>query len=187
MKNAQDVLTKIKGEGKVSETLTGKGSFSKSGFADLTNALANDMTFKVKSLDKDGKVVETSISELIREDLKKTLAAAKYPQKSEADVLNTCDIHTAGLAEAIPHIVLEQMRCGRKFDLPNQEDMVGSIYLAKNPGKTKTVKVRDIKTKEELGTTTITSQDSVQVRAKSPVPKHLQTKVRRDKNGAVVK
>ncbi len=65
--------------------------------------------------------------------------------------------------------------------------MVGSIYLASNPGKTKEIQVRDIKTKEALGTTTITTQDSVQVRAKSPVPKHLQVKVRKDVNGNLVK
>ena len=79
------------------------------------------------------------------------------------------------------------MQAGRKFDLPTQKDMVGAIYLANNPGKTKTVQVRDIKTKETLGTTTITSQDSIQVRATSPVPKNLQTKVRKDLNGNVVK
>jgi hypothetical protein len=189
MKNtsASEVLAKLKGEGNVDKTLVGKGSFSKSGFADLTTALVNDTGFKVKSVDKDGKTVETSISELIRSDLKKTLEMAKYPQKSEADILNTCEIRATGLAEAIPHIVLAQMQAGRKFDLPTQKDMVGAIYLANNPGKTKTVQVRDIKTKETLGTTTITSQDSIQVRAKSPVPKNLQTKVRKDLNGNVVK
>jgi hypothetical protein len=185
--NAKEVLGKLKGEGNVDKTLVGKGSFSKSGFADLTTALVNDTGFKVTSVDKDGKTVETSISELIRSDLKKTVEMAKYPQKSESDILNTCEISAKGLAEAIPHIVLAQIQAGRKFDLPTQTDMVGSIYLAKNPGKTKTVQVRDIKTKETLGTTTITSKDSIQVRAKSPVPKNLQTKVRKDLNGNVVK
>ena len=186
MKLANEVLGKIKGEDNVTATLTGKGSFSKQGFSELTSALINDTTFKVKSIDKNGQIVETSVSDLIRNDLKKTIANAKYPQKSEAGVLDTCEIATAGLAEAIPFIVNEQLRSGKKFDLPAQQDMVGSIYLAPNPGKTKTVQVRDIKTKEDLGTTTITTQDSVQIRAKSPVPKHLQTKVRKDTAGKVV-
>ena len=143
MKNTKvsEVLGKLKGEKNVDKTIVGKGSFSRTGFADLTTALVND----------------------------------------------TGEIKATGLAEAIPHIVLAQIQSGRKFDLPTQTDMVGSIYLAKNPGKTKTVQVRDIKTKETLGTTTITSKDSIQVRAKSPVPKNLQTKVRRDLNGKVVK
>ena len=187
MKMVNDVLSKIKGEKAVTSTLTGKGSFSKQGFCDLTSALVNDTTFKVKSLAKDGQLVETSISELLRKDLKKTLENAKYPQKSEAGVLDTCEISTSGLAEAIPFIVQEQIRCGKKFDLPAQPDMGGSIYLAPNPGKTKEVQVRDMKTGENAGTTTITTKDSVQIRAKSPVPKHLQTKVRKDVNGNIIK
>lgn len=185
-KLVDEVLGKVKGSENVGVTLTGKGSFSRQGFGELTSALANDTGFQVNSFDKNGQVVQTNLSELIRADLKKTLANAKYPQKSEAGVLDTCEISTAGLAEAIPFIVNEQLRSGKKFDLPAQKDMVGSIYLAPNPGKTKTMQVRDIKTKEELGTTTITTKDSVQVRAKSPVPKHLQTKVRKDKSGKVV-
>jgi hypothetical protein len=187
VKTVEEVLAKIKGGDNVGSTITGKGSFSKQGFGELTSALTNDTGFKVKSFDKNGQVVETNLSELIRADLKKTLANAKYPQKSEAGVLDTCEISTSGLAEAIPFIVTEQLRTGKKFDLPAQQDMVGSIYLAANPGKTKTMTVRDIKTKQELGTTTITTQDSVQVRVKSPVPKHLQEKVRKDTSGKVVK
>ena len=186
MKMVDDVLGKVKGEKNVTETLTGKGSFSKQGFCDLTSALVNDTTFKVKSIDKAGNVVETSVSELIRNDLKKTLANAKYPQKSEAGVLDTVEINTDGLAQAIPFIVQEQIRCGKKFDFPAQKDMGGSIYLAANPGKTKEVQVRDMKTGENVGTTTITTKDSVQIRAKSPVPKHLQTKVRKDVKGNVI-
>jgi len=188
MKTVKDTLGKIKGEGKLNDVMTGKGAFSKAGFADTVNALANDTTFKIKTFGKDGKVSgEVSISELIRNDMKKTLANAKYPQKSEAAVLDTSDICTAGLSEAIPYIVMEQLKCGKKFDLPAQANVTGSIYLTDVPGKVKTVQVRDPKTQENLGTATITYKDSVQVRAKSPVPKHLQTKVRKDKNGNIVK
>jgi hypothetical protein len=187
MKTANDVLTNIKGAGNAATTLTGKGSFSKQGFGDLTSALVNDTGFKVKTLGKDGKLVETSISDLLRNDLKKTIANAKYPQKSEAGVLDTCDIATSGLAEAIPLIVSEQIRCGKKFDLPATQEMVGSIYLHPVEGKVKEVKVRDIKTKADMGTAIITTKDSVQVRAKSPVPKHLQTKIRKDTAGNVIK
>ena len=188
MKMVNDVLTKVKGTDKVNDILTGKGSFSKSGFADLTSALVNDTTFKVKTYNKDGKVSdEVSISDLISADLKKTLEKAHYPQKSEASVLDTCEIETKGLAEAIPQIVMQQIACGRKFDLPIGEKVQGSIYLKDNPGKKKVVAVRDPKTQENLGTCEITTKDSITVAAKSPVLPHLQTKVRKDVDGKVVK
>ena len=186
MKLVKDVLSKIKGEGNVGKTLTGKGSYSKTGFGDVTHALVNDTTHKTKYLGKDGKEHTINLSEMMRADLKKTLANAKYPQKSEAAILDTVEICTTGLSEVIPHIVGTQVECGKKFALPPKELYNGDIYLATVPGRTRTQPVRDIKTQEELGTTTITSKDSVQVRTKSPVPKHLQSKVRRDKTGKVV-
>lgn len=187
MKMVNDVLTKTKGTDKVNDILTGKGSFSKSGFADLTSALANDTTFKVKTYGKDGTVAnEVSISELIRTDIKKTLEKAHYPQKSEVSILDTCEIETKGLAEAIPQIVMQQIACGRKFDLPTGEKVQGSIYLKDIPGKKKVVAVRDPKTQENLGTCEITTKDSIAVAAKSPVLPYLQTKVRKDVNGKVV-
>ena len=84
MKMVNEVLGKVKGEDKINDILTGKGSFSKQGFGDTVNALANDTTFKIKTYDKNGNVTgDVSISELIRSDIKKTLDKAKYPQKSE--------------------------------------------------------------------------------------------------------
>ena len=38
MKNVKDVLAKVKGEDKVNSVITGKGSFSRTGFGDLVNA-----------------------------------------------------------------------------------------------------------------------------------------------------
>lgn len=187
-KMVNEVFGKAKGgEDKINDILTGKGSFSKQGFGDAVNALANDTTFKIKTYDKNGKVTgEVSVSELIRSDIKKTLDKAKYPQKTEAGVLDSAEIVTTGLAEAIPYIVMEQMKCGKKFDLPQQPTVGGSIYLAAVPGKTKTSKVRDPKTQQDLGTSTTTTKDYVQIRAKSPAPAHLQTKVRKDPNGKVI-
>lgn len=187
MKLVNDVLTKVKGEGKVDEMLTGKGVFSKSGFSDLTNALVNDSTYKIKTYDKDGNAAgELSVSELIRSDLKKTLEKAKYPQKSEAAVLDNCEIVTNGLAEAIPQIIMQQLATGRKFDLPIGERVQGSIYLKDVPAAVKEVSVRDPKTQQNLGTCVITTKDSVAVAAKSPVPAHLQSKVRKDTSGKVI-
>ena len=186
-KNVNDVLSKAKGTDKVNEIIAGKGSFSKVGFGDLVNALANDSTYKIKTYGKDGKAAGTvSVSELIREDLKKTLEKAKYPQKSEAAVLDTCEICTNGLAEAIPQIIMQQIGSGKKFDLPVQQKVQGSIFLANVPGKVKETTIRDPKTQQVLGTVTTKSKDSMQIRAKSAVPKHLQEKVRKDVNGKVV-
>jgi hypothetical protein len=188
MKTVSDVLSKAKGNDRIDDIMTGKGSFSKSGFSDLTNALANDTSFKIKTYGKDGQVNgEVSISDLIRSDIKKTVEKAKFPQKSEEAVLDTSEIVTDGIAQAIPYIVMEQIKCGKKFDLPQQPVCNGSIYLADVQGKTKTSAVRDPKTQEALGTVTTTSKDSVQIRAKSPVPSFLQTKVRKDTNGNVIK
>ena len=185
MKLVSEVFSKIKGEGNVEKTLTGKGAFSKGNFGDLVGALGNDTTFQVKSF-KDGKDQSVNLSELLRSDLKKSIANAKYPQKSEIGVVDSSELCTTGLSEAIPYIVAEQIRSGRKFSLPSQKDMVGDIFLAKVPSKTKVVKVRDIKTREDCGTATITTKDYIQVRAKSPAPKHLTTKIRHDKFGKVI-
>lgn len=185
-KNVNEVLTKVKGD-KVSDLIAGKGSFSKTGFGDLVNALANDSTFKVKTYDKEGNVAaELSVSDLIREDLKKTIAKANYPQKTEAAVLDSCEIVTAGLAEAIPQIIMQQIGSGKKFDLPMQKNVQGSIFLKEVPGRTKDTTIRDPKTQNILGTVTSTSKDSLAVAVKSSVPSHLVTKVRKDTNGKVI-
>ena len=188
MKLVNEVLAKTKGEDKINDILTGKGSFSKQGFGDTVSALANDSTFKVTTYGKDGKPNgSVNISELIRNDLKATLDKAKYPQKSEAAVLDSAEIVTKGLAEAIPYIVMEQIKQGKKFDLPTQPNVGGSIYLANVPAKTKTSEVRDPKSQQKLGTVTITTKDSIQIRAKSPVPEScIVSKVRKDVNGKVI-
>lgn len=187
MKNVQETLAKIKGEDKVNQILTGKGSFSQTGFGSMVNAMANDTTYKVTTYGKDGKPDgEINVSEMLREDLKKTVAKAGFPQKSEAGVLDTVEICTTNLSKIIPVLVMEQMKCGKKFDLPAIPGAQGSIYLAPVPGKEKTIKVRDPKTQENLGTATIKSKDSIQIRAKSPVPDYLTTKVRKDANGKVI-
>lgn len=186
-KSVLEVFGKVKGTDKVNDLITGKGSFSKQGFSDAVSAMVNDTTFKITTYGKDGKPNgQVNLSELIRNDIKKTVEKAGYPQKSEADVLNTAEIATKGLAEAVPHMVMEYMKMGKKFDLPQQPKVGGSIYLADVKGKEKTSKIRDIKTKQDLGTVNIKTQDSVQIRAKSPVPAYLQTKVRKDSSGKVV-
>ena len=182
-----ETLGNLKGEDKVHETLVGKGSFSKNGFSDLVSAISNDTTFNIKTYDKDGKENGTiNVSELIRSDFKKTLDKAKYPQKSEADKLDSTEIVTSGLAQAIPVIVEEWMKCGKKFDLPTQPEFQGSIYLTEQAGKSRTVNVRNPETQEFLGTTEITTQDHIEVRAKSGTPDYLQTKIRKDPSGKLV-
>ena len=181
MKMVKEVLAKVKGEGNELKTLTGKGAFSATGFNDMVNAMATDTSFKIPTFGKDGKKDgEINISELIRDDLKKTLEKAKYPQKSEAGVLDTCDIVTTGLAKAVPQLVMAWIASGRKFDLPNTATSTGSVYLQSVPGGVKTSQVRDMKTGKDLGTVTTTTKDHIEVRTKSSAPDWLKSKVRKD-------
>lgn len=182
MKMVKDVLENIKGKDNVDKTLTGKGAFSQTGFGDMVNAMATDTSFKIPTYDKDGKKDgEINISELIRDDIKKTLEKAKYPQKSEAGVLDTCDIVTTGLTKAIPQLVMAWVAAGRKFDLPNTATSTGSVYLQAVPGGVKNSQVRDMKTGEVTGSVEITTKDHIEVRTKSSTPDWLKTKVRKDK------
>lgn len=188
MKTVEEVLTKIKGEGNVNVTLTNKGAHSQQGFGEIVNALINDTTFKIQKYSKDGKPTETiNISEMIRADLKKTAEMANFPGPTEKGIYDTCPISTTNIAKAIPEILTVQLQAGKKIDLPPQKDMVGSIFLAPAPAKTKVTQVKDFKTQEPLGTSTTTTQDHIQLRAKSPAPRHLQTKVRKDNAGNIVK
>jgi hypothetical protein len=180
-----ELYEKLK-NGKANETITGKGSFSKTVFANFVNAHANDKEAKIPFLGKDGKAAGININELLLADAKKTITNAKYPQKSELGVLDKSELATDGLAEAIPAIVTEWLRTGKKFPLLPQKEFAGTLYLVKVPARTKVVTVRNFQTREKTGTSTITTKDSIQVRAKSPVPAHLVTKVKRDLNGKVI-
>lgn len=185
-KNMSDILKELKGNDN-DKALTGKGAFSGPGFAGFVNAMANDRNYKVDVFNKStGKEEKVSISELFVNDAKKTIANANYPQKSEIGVVDETTIATNGVAQAIPHIVNAWLRTGRKFPLPDQKDQTGFIYLANVPGKTKEVAVRDMKTGEANGSTVITTKDHIQIRAKSSAPKHLTSKVRKDKNGKTI-
>ena len=185
-KSVKEIQTKLKGAGNEAKTLPGKKSFSSSAFDDLVHAMVNDPDYRFTSVDRSGKKVDTNIRSLIVEDLKKSAQSAGYPQKTEAGVYDTAEISTKGFSRAIRPIATEYIRTARKFSLEPQEDFTGDIYLAKVPAGTKTVNVRDIKTGVNIGTTTIIRKDSVQVRAKSPVPKHLVEKVRKDASGKVL-
>jgi hypothetical protein len=187
MKTVKEVLTEMKGADNVTKTLTGKGSFSQAGFSKFVHAMANDTSYQVPSRDKNGQTISTNISELLREDIKRSIINAKYPQKSEIDTVKTSEIATNGLAESMGHIVLEYMKTGRKFQLPPQNDMNGEIYLNPVPAGSRNHKIKIVKTGEDDGSTLISHKDYIQVRAKSSAPKHLVTKVRKDKNGNIVK
>ena len=187
MKMVKDVLAKSKGD-KINEIIPGKGAFSATGFTDLVTAMVNDTTFKIPTYSKDGKKEgEGSVSELIREDLKKTLEKAKYPQKSEQAVIDNCEIVANGLAKAIPYLVMQQMASGKKFDLPPMPKVQGSVFLQNVSGRVKESQVRDPKTQQNLGSVTITSKDHIEVKTKSGCPDYLATKVKKDPSGKVVK
>lgn len=187
MKSVKEVVVKYKGELDPNATLAGKGAYSKAGFSELVNALMNDTSFEIPVMDKSGKSTNINLSEMYREELKKNIASAGCPQKPELNVVDSSHIHTNALAEIIPHAVDMYISCGKKFDFPLHSDRISSIYLTDVPGKVKNTAIRDMKTGEVLGSTTTTTQDHVQMRVKSQVPKDRINKVRKDMSGNVVK
>jgi len=111
MKLVNEVLERLKGKGNSSKVLTGKGSFSKQGFGELCNALLNDTTYKATRW-VNGKEETVNLSELYRADIKKTIANAKYPGKTELGVIDSSEICTDGLTEAAPHLILKYIETG---------------------------------------------------------------------------
>lgn len=183
MKLVNDILEKIKGTENINKTVTGKGRFNFNEFKSVASALANDTTYHIKDVKSS---TDLNLSTLIREDIKKTIEKAKFPQKSEIDILNKSDVCVDGIAKSIPYIVMEYLKTGKRFELPEQENMKGSIYLKDIPGKVREVQTRSITSKTPIGSTVITTKDHIQLRAKSSIPSHLKTKVRKDLNGKVI-
>lgn len=181
-KSVEDVMKEIKGEGNENALIAGKSPFSQSSFDTLVHSLVNDTTHKIPQYDpKTGeKIGEVNISELIRGDLQKTVADAKYPQKSEADVLlqgpdkngTGTEIATKGLSQAFSYILMEQLSTGKKFPLPPQPEMVASISIGDVPASHRTIPIRDPQTQKDLGTAEITTQSYKQLKAHSPAPEH---------------
>ena len=184
-----EILEKLKGKGNEEKIIAGKASFSASGFGQFVNAAVNDKNYKFKQFDKatGADTKEVSIHDLYAADYKKNLEKHKYPQKSEVGIVDTAELVTDNLPTIIQVLTGAYIETGRKFNVPDKKEYNGSIFLAAVPAKTKVSKVRDMKTGADLGTSTTTSKDCFQIRAKSPIPKHLQTKVRKDLNGNVVK
>ena len=138
MKTVTEVLQKLKGEDhKVDETICGKGSFSKAAFTEITNALINDTTFKLPVLDKQGNTTEVNFSELFREELKKNIASAGYPQKPEIGVVDNANLYGSVIADMAPHLIDMYISTGRKFEFPLHKDRISSVYLVDVKGKTK--------------------------------------------------
>lgn len=179
-KFVNEIFAKIKGAENIDKTLTNRKRFNANEFKAVVSALANDPTYKVDNFKSE---TEFNIGEALRSDLKKTIERAKFPQKNETSVLDTVDICTDGLAKAIPYIVLEHLKTGRMFDLPEQEKLKASIYLKEVPGKTREISMRNVQTGETIGTVTVINKDSYQLKAKSPIPKHLQRRIYKDTNG----
>lgn len=177
MKTVEEVLAEIKGSNNTSEIKAGKAPFSQSAFGDLVHALVNDTTYKIPQFNpKTGeKVGEINISELLREDLKKTVENAKYPQKPEADVLNSVEIATKGLTQTFGEILMQQLSTGKGFNIPPQPEMVARLTIADVPASKRTIPVRDPQTQKDLGTAEITTQAYKQLRAHSPAPEHKKT------------
>lgn len=180
MKFVNEILAKIKGAENVDKILALKKRPNVIDVKNLVSALANDKTYKIDNFKTEE---EFNISEALRSDLKKTIQRAQFPQKDEISVLDDVDICTEGLTKAIPYFVLEQLKTGRMFDLPKQNQLDASLYLKAIPGGSKEVNIRNVQTGKSIGTVNVITKDSFQLRAKSPVPKHLKRRVYKDPNG----
>lgn len=183
-KLVNEIFEKIKGAENADKTLATKKRFNANEFKAVVSALANDPTHKEENFKSEE---EFSIADALRSDLKKTIERAKFPQKNEASVLDTVDICTDGLAKSIPYILLEHLKTGRMFDLPDQEKLKASIYLQEVPAKSREIPFRNVQNGAPLGTVTVVNKDCFQLRSKSPVPKHLQRKIYKDLNGKPMK
>lgn len=180
MKTVNEIFAKIKGAENVDKVLAEKKRANSVDTKLLVNALVNDKTYKIDNFKTEE---EVNISELIRNDIKKTLEKAKFPQKNEASVIDDAEICTEGLTKAIPYLVLEHLKTGRTFELPPQEKMKASIYLRAMPARTRQIKIRNVQNGKQIGDVTLVSKDWFQLRAKSPIPKHLQRKVFKGMDG----
>jgi hypothetical protein len=78
------------------------------------------------------------------------------------------------------------MQNGKKFQFPSQDNFTGGVYLQPVAAGTKTHNVKKPMTGESDGTSTVTHKDYLTLRTKSPAPKHLVTKVRKDNNGKLI-
>lgn len=180
MKLVNEVLAKIKGAENVNKILASKKRANSIDTKHLVSALANDKTYKIDNFKTEE---EVNISELLRSDLKKTIQKAQFPQKDEISVIDNVEICTDGLTKAIPYFVLEQLKTGRMFELPKQNQLDATLYLKSIPGGSKEVNIRNVQTGKSIGTVNVITKDSFQLRAKSPVPAHLKRRVYKDPNG----
>lgn len=180
MKLVNEIFEKIKGAENVDKILAVKKRANAIDTKALVNALANDKTYKIDNFKTEE---EVNISELLRSDLKKTLQRAQFPQKNEISVLDDVEIATDGLTKAIPYMVLEYLKTGRIFELPEQEKLKAAIYLKEIPGASRIIKIRNVQNGKPIGNVNLITKDAFVLRAKSPIPSHLKRKVYKDNNG----
>ena len=175
-RSVEEIYAITKGPDRINEVVTGKGSYSEKGFKDLSKALVNDRDYKVKTYTNGKEDGEISIHDKWVDSLTKTYKKAGCPQESELGKLDSAELVIDGISETIPFIILEWIEQGKKFDLPETDQLKASIYLAPVEGKTKVVPARNPKTQEELGNVEVTTRDSLKLVSKSPVPNHLKSK-----------
>ena len=187
MKTVEEIYAVTKGPDKIDDIIAGKGAFSQKGFTETVKALANDKDFCVKVYNKDNEEVgKISIHDKILGDLKKTLEKAGYPQKSEEEILNNCDIFVDGIAEVIPYIVEQYIQQGKKFTLPPTSMYAASIYLVPVKAKQTARDISDPQTHEIIGRVEFTYDDHVKVGAKTDIANNLYEKIRFDPNGNIL-
>ena len=153
--------------------------FSKEKFEKLLLAMANDTEFtSLVSKVKGGKYVgdiEINVSDGFRKWVKSVLEDVGM-DKNDASIVLDPDYkfkNVNGLYEYFAHTLYTFLAAGNKYDMPQQKDFKGSLYIKKNPKKTKKVKARNPQTGEDLGEFEQTTEAYRSLAVSSPCPVYL--------------
>jgi len=185
-KTMNEVLGKLKGAGNEKKIIPGKGAPSTKVSADLLKAMVNN-GYTLVTVDKKGVKEEVNLREAYAADVKKTIANAGYPQKSEINVVDTAELETSSLGVIANAFIRETVMAGKKFVVKGNNDFSAELSIRQVPGRVKESVIRDPKNPDvQIGTVTTTTKDWFQLRSKSNPPASCVSKVRKDMSGKVV-
>lgn len=180
-KSVKDVLIEITPE-------KGVNRFSKKNFNDLMKAMINDTEFATKvAVTKNKELVEVKevfVGKDFRKFLKHVLEKAGMDKADAAVVMEpTFEIDNVdGLYEFISTVVYEYMDAHNRFTfLPREDFSGGNLTVKKKSATTTTARVKNPKTKEDLGLWERETKEHRVLVASSPAPAYLKTRKRVNK------
>lgn len=156
--------------------------FSKKSFTKLMKEIANDPNFVEKVVvTKKGNldhIEDVAISKGFREWCKKLLEQVGVDSAESKVVLDESFQFKSmdGLYDFFASALYQYMNAGNKFDLLPVEDFKATLSIKKNKGTSKTRKVRNPITGEDLGTIETEYSPYSSLKVSSPCPSYLQIK-----------